>query len=99
MNYLGLDSEPLPLWWTSDFINSSPPGTASKQEKKPKFVMGYWDIRGLAAPLRMMFEYSRAQYVDKQYSLKGSAPNFDPSDWFKGDKVDLIDSNAMINLP
>jgi len=33
MPALGLDEEPIPLWWTSDFINSSPPGTAAKDEK------------------------------------------------------------------
>merc|ERR1712050_442997 len=33
MPALGLESEPIPLWWTSDFINSSPPGTAAKDEK------------------------------------------------------------------
>merc|ERR1712178_3148 len=33
MPALGLESEPIPLWWTSDFINSSPPGTDSKDEK------------------------------------------------------------------
>jgi hypothetical protein len=33
MPALGLGDEPIPLWWTSDFINSSPPGTAEKDEK------------------------------------------------------------------
>jgi hypothetical protein len=33
MPALGLEAEPIPLWWTSDFINSSPPGTAAKDEK------------------------------------------------------------------
>jgi len=33
MPYLGLDGEPIPLWWTTDFINSSPVGTAEKDEK------------------------------------------------------------------
>merc|ERR1712193_466380 len=33
MPALDLASEPLPLWWTTDFINSSPPGTAEKDEK------------------------------------------------------------------
>jgi hypothetical protein len=33
MPALGLSDEPIPLWWTSDFINSSPPGTAAKDEK------------------------------------------------------------------
>jgi hypothetical protein len=33
MPALGLKAEPIPLWWTSDFINSSPPGTPSEKEK------------------------------------------------------------------
>jgi len=33
MPALGLANEPIPLWWTSDFINASPPGTPSKDEK------------------------------------------------------------------
>merc|ERR1712139_411043 len=33
MGSLGLASEPLPLWWTSDFINASPPGTPVEKEK------------------------------------------------------------------
>jgi len=33
MPSLGLESEPIPLWWTSDFINSSPVGTDPKDEK------------------------------------------------------------------
>merc|ERR1711920_1127155 len=33
MPALGLAEEPIPLWWTTDFINSSPPGTAASSEK------------------------------------------------------------------
>jgi len=33
MPALGLEQEPIPLWWTSDFINASPPGTPEKDEK------------------------------------------------------------------
>merc|ERR1711920_720928 len=33
MPALGLASEPIPLWWTTDFINASPPGTPSSDEK------------------------------------------------------------------
>merc|ERR1719413_221884 len=33
MPALDLASEPLPLWWTSDFINSSPEGTPEADEK------------------------------------------------------------------
>ena len=33
MPSLGLGSEPIPLWWTSDFILASPVGTPSEKEK------------------------------------------------------------------
>mmetsp|Transcript_53749 Transcript_53749/g.158197 ORF Transcript_53749/g.158197 Transcript_53749/m.158197 type:complete len:133 (+) Transcript_53749:1-399(+) len=33
MPALGLADEPIPLWWTSDFILSSPEGTPEKEEK------------------------------------------------------------------
>merc|ERR1711988_1836971 len=33
MPALDLADEPLPLWWTTDFVNSSPPGTAEAEEK------------------------------------------------------------------
>ena len=28
---------------------------------------GYWNIRGLGAPFRMIFEYKEIKYEDKQY--------------------------------
>ena len=31
--------------------------------------MGYWKIRGLAAPLRMMCEYGAAAYISKEYDV------------------------------
>merc|ERR1719357_1033513 len=33
MPSLGLASEPVPLWWTTDFILASPVGTPADQEK------------------------------------------------------------------
>lgn len=33
MPSLDLAEEPLPLWWTTDFINASPPGTKAEDEK------------------------------------------------------------------
>ena len=33
MPSLDLAAEPIPLWWTTDFINASPPGTEAKDEK------------------------------------------------------------------
>jgi hypothetical protein len=31
MPSLDLASEPLPLWWTTDFINASPPGAGQRR--------------------------------------------------------------------
>ena len=33
MPALGLPNEPIPLWWTTDFILASPEGTPAEQEK------------------------------------------------------------------
>merc|ERR1712182_133840 len=33
MPSLGLESEPIPLWWTGDFILASPEGTPEAEEK------------------------------------------------------------------
>ncbi len=33
MPSLDLAAEPIPLWWTTAFINASPPGTATEEEK------------------------------------------------------------------
>ena len=35
--------EPIPLWWTSDFINSSPEGTEAKDLNASSFVGGLRD--------------------------------------------------------
>jgi len=46
--------------------------------KKP--VLGYWKIRGLAAPIRYIFEYLKVPFEDKFYE-QGDAPDFDVSCW------------------
>jgi hypothetical protein len=160
MPSLGLESEPIPLWWTTDFINSSPPGTAAKDEKwivgefncscvgiskclpayckedtpnacytdipkkdlseakrmgnlmgkkglailgksakGPKFVLGYWNIRGLAAPARMMLEYAGADYKEEMYDAVKTADGFNKDGWFKEAKPKLLKKNSLINLP
>ncbi|KAM6976691.1 glutathione S-transferase Mu 3-like [Aplochiton taeniatus] len=43
--------------------------------------LAYWDIRGLAQPIRLLLEYTGTEYQDKLYSC-GEAPNYDKSCWF-----------------
>ncbi|XP_048409515.1 glutathione S-transferase Mu 3-like [Stegostoma tigrinum] len=44
-------------------------------------ILGYWDIRGLAQPIRLLLEYTGTAYEEKLYSC-GEAPNYDKSCWF-----------------
>jgi len=55
------------------------------------YQLGYWAIRGLAAPARMMLAYSKADYEDKTYK--------DASSWFSDDKPELAKKNPLVNLP
>lgn len=42
--------------------------------------LGYWDIRGLGAPIRYMLAYKEVEYEDKLYSC-GPPPDCDRSAW------------------
>ncbi len=47
-----------------------------------KITIGYWDIRGLAAPIRYLLEYLSVDYNDHHY-FYGEAPDFNKDSWFK----------------
>ncbi len=34
-----------------------------------QIIVGYWNIRGLAAAIRMMCEYAGAAYTSKEYAV------------------------------
>jgi len=63
-----------------------------------KILVGYWSIRGLGAPLRLMCEYAGANYEAVNYELKGEPGNWDASAWFSV-KPALKDRNPLMNLP
>lgn len=44
-------------------------------------VLAYWDIRGLAQPIRLLLEYTGTEFEDKYFEC-GPAPKFDKSCWF-----------------
>nr|AFM86832.1 Glutathione S-transferase Mu 3 [Callorhinchus milii] len=44
--------------------------------------LGYWDIRGLAQPIRLLLEYTETPYEEKLYSV-GEAPEYDRGSWLK----------------
>lgn len=43
-------------------------------------TLAYWDIRGLAQPIRLLLEYTGEEYEDKYY-VCGEAPNYDKTCW------------------
>ncbi|XP_059806112.1 glutathione S-transferase Mu 1-like [Hypanus sabinus] len=43
-------------------------------------ILGYWDIRGLAQPIRLLLEYTGTAYEEKHYCC-GDAPTYDKSTW------------------
>ncbi|XP_054905674.1 glutathione S-transferase Mu 4-like [Poeciliopsis prolifica] len=50
-------------------------------------VLSYWDIRGLAQPIRLLLEYTGTTYDEKFYTC-GEAPDYDRSCWL-GEKEKL----------
>uniref|UniRef100_A0A3P9PK40 glutathione transferase n=2 Tax=Poecilia reticulata TaxID=8081 RepID=A0A3P9PK40_POERE len=54
---------------------------------KMAMVLAYWDIRGLAQPVRLLLEYTGTAYDEKFYTC-GEAPDYDRSCWF-GEKEKL----------
>jgi glutathione S-transferase len=85
--------------------------SATTAHDAPTITTGYWNIRGLGAPIRMMCVYGGAErfgWEDRQYDLPQKtsddatqSPQFDFAgcEWFKTDKPALKPQNALINLP
>lgn len=62
-------------------------------------TVGYWSIRGLAAPLRMMVMYSGRPLNNVMYNVKENNGSFDRGEWIDDAKPGLKERNALINLP
>ncbi|XP_034508118.1 glutathione S-transferase Mu 4-like [Ambystoma mexicanum] len=43
-------------------------------------TLGYWDIRGMAQPIRLLLEYTGTEYEEKRYTC-GPAPDYNKSGW------------------
>eukprot|EP00735_Rhodelphis_limneticus_P002260 TRINITY_DN13066_c0_g1::TRINITY_DN13066_c0_g1_i1::g.10698::m.10698 TRINITY_DN13066_c0_g1::TRINITY_DN13066_c0_g1_i1::g.10698 ORF type:complete len:250 (-),score=91.88,sp/P48774/GSTM5_MOUSE/52.51/3e-79,GST_N/PF02798.15/2.1e-17,GST_C/PF00043.20/1.6e-13,GST_C/PF00043.20/4.3e+03,GST_C_2/PF13410.1/3.3e-08,GST_C_3/PF14497.1/2e-07,GST_N_3/PF13417.1/0.00016,GST_N_2/PF13409.1/0.031 TRINITY_DN13066_c0_g1_i1:151-861(-) len=73
--------------------------------------LGYWDIRGLAQPIRLLLAYTGVEYRNILYTC-GNPPDYDRSSWFNvkeklgfdfpnlpyliDDEVKLTQSNAIL---
>mmetsp|Transcript_22926 Transcript_22926/g.52558 ORF Transcript_22926/g.52558 Transcript_22926/m.52558 type:complete len:238 (-) Transcript_22926:214-927(-) len=65
-----------------------------------KLQLCYWDIRGLAAPLRMLCQYAGEEYEDKQLQCIVKADgSFDDGCWYNEEKLKRLPENPLVNLP
>merc|ERR1719150_1294855 len=61
---------------------------------------GYWNFRGLGAPMRMICTYAGVEWEDIKYDVRKKAKGgWVASDWEKDDKPDLQQRNPLIQLP
>lgn len=77
----------------------------SENKSEPVITVGYWSIRGLGAPLRMMTMYAGVPLnavctpCRPQIGEDGKSTGWDMSDWFGSRKPQLKEENPLINLP
>lgn len=71
------------------------PKPAHSLNLKSKPTLGYWNIRGLGAPIRYMLYYCGVEFTDKMYRA-GPPPEYDRSDWLN-EKFNL--GLPLPNLP
>jgi len=50
-------------------------------------ILGYWNLRGLAQPIRLLLAYTGTDYEDKRYTI-GPPPDWDRAEWL-ADKQSL----------
>ena len=64
--------------------------------------IGYWGIRGLAAPLRAMLMYHGTPFISTNYDLldkPDDAFGFQAPAWFMDRKPAMKEINPLANLP
>ena len=60
-------------------------------------VLGYWKIRGLAQPIRLLLGYAEAEFEDKIYEC-GDGPEFNRECWLK-EKFTLGRNSSLMAQP
>lgn len=70
------------------------------QRHSPRFIVGYWSIRGLGAPIRMLLSAAQVDHWAVMYDAKETAEDgyFDLSSWSK-EKAWIKKEFPLMNLP
>lgn len=69
-----------------------------KRLEKQPIKLGYWKIRGMAQPIRLMLEYTKTPYEDVLYEQGDADTNFSRETWLK-QKRENPDKLTFPNLP
>eukprot|EP00928_Gymnodinium_smaydae_P042211 TRINITY_DN28451_c0_g1_i1.p1 TRINITY_DN28451_c0_g1~~TRINITY_DN28451_c0_g1_i1.p1 ORF type:complete len:261 (+),score=45.88 TRINITY_DN28451_c0_g1_i1:64-846(+) len=78
----------------------APAALPALKQPPPKLTIGFWDFRGLGAPMRMMCVYAGAEHEDVKYTAKKkSKGGWIAPEWERRDKPGLMERNPLINLP
>lgn len=81
--------------WEKDWHEEELPSHESCSLK-----IGYWSIRGLGAPMRMMCYYSGVHFENATYEVKQKGEGrWVSREWENDDKPDLEHENALMELP
>jgi glutathione S-transferase len=68
---------------------------AESPAQSAPYVLGYWNTRALAEPVRLLLSYSGVPWTDKRYQV-GAPPQYDKTEWYsEKDSLGL----AFPNLP
>eukprot|EP00826_Nyctotherus_ovalis_P062068 TRINITY_DN8913_c0_g1_i4.p1 TRINITY_DN8913_c0_g1~~TRINITY_DN8913_c0_g1_i4.p1 ORF type:complete len:254 (-),score=84.64 TRINITY_DN8913_c0_g1_i4:108-869(-) len=59
------------------YLNISPYHNIMENKE---LILGYWNTRGLAEPIRLLLEHLGVHYSEESYEL-GNAPDFNPEQW------------------
>lgn len=74
------------------------PTKAHSLDLSSKPVLGYWDIRGLGAPIRYLLHYCKIPFEDKHYKC-GPKPDYDKSAWLEEKEKLREEGMELPNLP
>mmetsp|Transcript_22047 Transcript_22047/g.51744 ORF Transcript_22047/g.51744 Transcript_22047/m.51744 type:complete len:250 (-) Transcript_22047:172-921(-) len=65
-----------------------------------KITTGYWDFRGLGAPMRMMCTFAKVPWEDVKYSVKQKAQgSWIAPEWELDKRPQLRQQNPLVQLP
>jgi len=44
-------------------------------------ILGYWKLRGVAQPIRLLLHFAGEEYKEENYEITGSSPNWNREQW------------------